>query len=174
MKSRSAIPVWLSDREGAGSCTCRGDELAGREAPIVFKITIAITSQLAQEWKAVFINFVIIVSLAEKCQVGQGVSLACVSAPAVFSRFTTTPSLGATVNMDGAAPYQGVAALFIAQVFHLDLSFIAQLSIVLTITFASIGAAGVPGAGRITLMLVLTTVGIPQQYTKKIGIETGE
>jgi Na+/H+-dicarboxylate symporter len=69
--------------------------------------------------------------------------------------------LGATVNMDGTALYQGVAALFIAQVFHLDLSFIAQLSIVLTATLASIGAAGVPGAGMITLMMVLTTAGIP-------------
>jgi Na+/H+-dicarboxylate symporter len=49
--------------------------------------------------------------------------------------------LGATVNMDGTALYQGVAALFIAQVFHLDLSFITQLSIVLTATLASIGAA---------------------------------
>ena len=69
--------------------------------------------------------------------------------------------LGATVNMDGTALYQGVAAVFIAQVFHMDLSFIAQLSIILTATLASIGAAGVPGAGMITLMMVLTTAGIP-------------
>ena len=69
--------------------------------------------------------------------------------------------LGATVNMDGTALYQGVAAVFIAQVFHLDLSFVAQLSIILTATLASIGAAGVPGAGMITLMMVLTAAGIP-------------
>ena len=69
--------------------------------------------------------------------------------------------LGSTVNMDGTAMYQGVAAVFIAQVFQLDLSLQAQLSIVLTATMASIGAAGVPGAGMITLALVLTTIGVP-------------
>jgi proton glutamate symport protein len=70
--------------------------------------------------------------------------------------------LGSTVNMDGTALYQGVAAVFIAQVFQLELSFTAQLTIVLTATLASIGAAGVPGAGMITLALVLTTAGIPE------------
>ena len=70
--------------------------------------------------------------------------------------------LGSTVNMDGTALYQGVAAVFIAQVFGLDLSIGEQLSIVLAATMASIGAAGVPGAGIVTLALVLTTAGIPQ------------
>ena len=70
--------------------------------------------------------------------------------------------LGSTVNMDGTALYQGVAAVFIAQVFGLDLSIADQLSIVLAATMASIGAAGVPGAGIVTLALVLTTSGIPQ------------
>jgi len=69
--------------------------------------------------------------------------------------------LGSTVNMDGTALYQGVAALFIAQVFGIELSVIDQLSIVLTATAASIGAAGVPGAGMITLALVLTAAQIP-------------
>lgn len=69
--------------------------------------------------------------------------------------------LGSTVNMDGTALYQGVAAVFIAQVFQMELSLPAQLSIVLTATMASIGAAGVPGAGMITLALVLTTLGVP-------------
>jgi Na+/H+-dicarboxylate symporter len=69
--------------------------------------------------------------------------------------------LGATVNMDGTALYQGVAAIFIAQVFGIDLSLGAQLGIVLTATAASIGAAAVPGAGMITLAMVLTTAGIP-------------
>ena len=64
--------------------------------------------------------------------------------------------------MDGTALYQGVAAVFIAQVFGLDLSIADQLSIVLAATMASIGAAGVPGAGIVTLALVLTTSGIPQ------------
>jgi Na+/H+-dicarboxylate symporter len=69
--------------------------------------------------------------------------------------------LGSTVNMDGTALYQGVAAIFIAQVFQVDLSFGDQLGIVLAATAASIGAAGVPGAGMITLAMVLTAAGIP-------------
>ncbi len=69
--------------------------------------------------------------------------------------------LGSTVNMDGTALYQGVAAIFIAQVFGIDLSIGAQLGIVLAATAASIGAAGVPGAGMITLAMVLTSAGIP-------------
>ena len=69
--------------------------------------------------------------------------------------------LGSTVNMDGTALYQGVAAIFIAQVFDISLDFWAQLGIVLTATMASIGAAGVPGAGMVTLAMVLTATGIP-------------
>lgn len=69
--------------------------------------------------------------------------------------------LGATINMDGTALYQGVAAVFIAQVYGIPLNLMDQLMIVLTATMASIGAAGVPGAGIITLTLVLQTIGIP-------------
>ena len=69
--------------------------------------------------------------------------------------------LGSTVNMDGTALYQGVAAVFIAQVFQVDLSIGDQIAIVLTATMASIGAAGVPGAGMVTLAMVLTATGIP-------------
>ena len=69
--------------------------------------------------------------------------------------------LGATINMDGTALYQGVAAVFIAQVYGLPLTMMDQLMIVLTATLASIGAAGVPGAGIVTLTLVLQTIGIP-------------
>jgi Na+/H+-dicarboxylate symporter len=69
--------------------------------------------------------------------------------------------LGATVNMDGTALYQGVAAVFIAQVYGIPLDFTSQLLIVLTATLASIGAAGVPGAGMITLTMVLQTIGVP-------------
>jgi Na+/H+-dicarboxylate symporter len=69
--------------------------------------------------------------------------------------------LGATINMDGTALYQGVAALFIAQVYGLSLTLGDQLTIVLMATLASIGAAGVPGIGIITLTMVLQTLGLP-------------
>ncbi len=69
--------------------------------------------------------------------------------------------LGSTVNMDGTALYQGVAAIFIAQVFQMDLTFGDQVGIVATATMASVGAAGVPGAGMVTLAMVLTASGIP-------------
>ncbi|GAB6098574.1 dicarboxylate/amino acid:cation symporter [Halanaerocella petrolearia] len=69
--------------------------------------------------------------------------------------------LGATINMDGTALYQGVCALFVAQVYGIDLSFVQQLTIVLTATLASIGTAGVPSAGLIMLTLALKSVGLP-------------
>ncbi len=69
--------------------------------------------------------------------------------------------LGATVNMDGTALYQGVAAVFIAQVYGLSLSLADQAAIVLTATLASIGTAAVPGAGIVMLVIVLKAVGVP-------------
>ena len=69
--------------------------------------------------------------------------------------------LGATINMDGTALYQGVCALFIAQAFGVDLAASDYVTIILTATLASVGTAGVPGAGLIMLSLVLTTVGLP-------------
>lgn len=69
--------------------------------------------------------------------------------------------LGATINMDGTALYQGVCVLFIAQFMGVDLSFTQQLIIVLIATLASIGTAGVPGAGLIMLTMVITAVGLP-------------
>lgn len=71
--------------------------------------------------------------------------------------------LGATINMDGTAIYQGVCALFIAQAFGVDLALSDYMLIVATATLASIGTAGVPGAGLIMLSLVLTTVGLPME-----------
>jgi Na+/H+-dicarboxylate symporter len=69
--------------------------------------------------------------------------------------------LGATINMDGTALYQGVCALFIAQVYGIDLTMAQMGTIVLTATLASIGTAGVPGAGLIMLSLVLQAAGLP-------------
>lgn len=69
--------------------------------------------------------------------------------------------LGATINMDGTAIYQGVCAIFIASCFGIQLTFPQMLTIVLTATLASIGTAGVPGAGMVMLAMVLTSVGLP-------------
>ena len=69
--------------------------------------------------------------------------------------------LGTTINMDGTALYQGVTTLFVAQAFGIDLGMPEYITIILTATLASIGTAGVPGAGLIMLTLVLTTVGLP-------------
>ena len=70
--------------------------------------------------------------------------------------------IGATINMDGTSVYQGVAAVFIAQTFGLDLSLSAQLGIIFTATLASIGTAAVPSAGIVMLVIVLAQAGIPE------------
>lgn len=88
----------------------------------------------------------------KRCQENLGV-------PKSICSFTLP--LGATVNMDGTAIYQGICAFFIAQIYGLDLSISAQLTIILTATLASIGTAGVPGAGMIMLGMVLQSVGLP-------------
>ncbi len=72
-----------------------------------------------------------------------------------------TVPLGATINMDGTAIMQGVATVFISQAYNIDISMTGYLMVILTATLASIGTAGVPGVGLITLALVLTQVGLP-------------
>ena len=69
--------------------------------------------------------------------------------------------LGATLNMDGTAIYQGVCSVFIAACYGVDLTFSQMLTIVLTATLASIGTAGVPGSGMVMLAMVLQSVGLP-------------
>ena len=69
--------------------------------------------------------------------------------------------LGATINMDGTSLYQAVGAVFIAQAYGIPLDLPAQLTIVLTATLASIGAAAVPGAGMVMLVIVLGAIGVP-------------
>ena len=76
------------------------------------------------------------------------------------TRSFTIP-MGATINMDGTAIMQGVAALFIAQIYGIDLGINQMITIVLTATLASIGTAGVPGVGMIMLSMVLTSVNLP-------------
>ncbi|NPB05341.1 MAG: dicarboxylate/amino acid:cation symporter [Aquificae bacterium] len=69
--------------------------------------------------------------------------------------------LGATVNMDGTALYEAVAAMFVASVYGIELSLEQQLIILITATLAAIGAAGIPSAGLVTMTLVFTAVGLP-------------
>ena len=71
--------------------------------------------------------------------------------------------LGATINMDGTSLYQAVAAVFIAQAFGIELDLGQQLTIVLTATLASIGAAAVPGAGMVMLVIVLGAINVPTE-----------
>jgi Na+/H+-dicarboxylate symporter len=69
--------------------------------------------------------------------------------------------IGVTINMDGTSCYQAIAAVFIAQVFGLDLTLAQQVTIVLTATLSSIGTPGVPGGSIIMLVIVLSSVGLP-------------
>ena len=71
--------------------------------------------------------------------------------------------LGATINMDGTALYQAVAAVFIAQTLNMSLDLSAQLTIVLTTVLASVGTAAVPGAGIVMLIIILESVGVPSE-----------
>ncbi len=81
--------------------------------------------------------------------------------------------LGATINMDGTALYQAVAVMFVAQIYAVPMGITEQLTIVLTATLASIGAAGVPSAGIITLILVLNSVGLGAQTQAGIALILG-
>ncbi len=79
--------------------------------------------------------------------------------PPYISRFSIP--IGATVNMDGTALYEAVAALFIAQVLGVELTFAQQVIVLITATLAAIGAAGIPSAGLFTMVIVLEAVGLP-------------
>jgi Na+/H+-dicarboxylate symporter len=80
--------------------------------------------------------------------------------------------LGATINMNGTAIYMSVSALFIAQVYGIDLGITDQLLIVLMATMAAIGTAGAPGVGVIMLLMVLNAVGLPDSgFALVIGVE---
>lgn len=81
--------------------------------------------------------------------------------------------LGATINMDGTALYQAVAVMFIAQIYGIQLDLTAQLTVVLTATLASVGAAGVPSAGLITLIIVLQSVGLGDKVEAGIALILG-
>jgi Na+/H+-dicarboxylate symporter len=71
--------------------------------------------------------------------------------------------LGATVNMDGTALYEAAAALFIANLVGIELSFVQQLIVFFTAMIAAIGAPGIPSAGMVTMVMVLQSVGLPAE-----------
>lgn len=83
-----------------------------------------------------------------------------------------TLPVGATINMDGTSLYQAVSAVFIAQIMGIDLTLFQQITIVLTCTLASVGAAGVPGAGVVMLVIVLQAINVPVEGIALIlGVE---
>ena len=71
--------------------------------------------------------------------------------------------IGSTINMDGTALYQAAVALFVAQGLGLDLSLLQQITIAITVVLASVGAAGIPGAGIIMLTTVFASIGLPME-----------
>jgi len=86
------------------------------------------------------------------------------------SVYSFTLPLGATINMDGTALYQGVCALFIGFAIGSPLTFAQQMTVILTAVLASIGTAGVPGAGAIMLLLVLNSVGLPVEPGSPVAL----
>ncbi|MGB8953167.1 MAG: dicarboxylate/amino acid:cation symporter [Candidatus Aminicenantales bacterium] len=101
------------------------------------------------------------------------VAMECVQKQGVSREFSSfVIPLGATINMDGTALYQGISAVFIAQIYGMQLSIGDQLTIVLMATLASVGTAGVPSSGIITLVMVLKQIGIPMEGLALIlGVE---
>ena len=80
--------------------------------------------------------------------------------------------LGATINMDGTALYEAVAAVFIANAIGMPLTFEQQVVVVVTATLAAIGAAGVPSAGLVTMIIVLESVGLPAEaYALVVAVD---
>jgi len=94
------------------------------------------------------------------------VTMECATVKAGISKRSTdfVLPLGATINMDGTALYEAVAAIFIAQAIGMELTMLQQLVIAVTATLAAIGAAGIPEAGLVTMIIVLNAVGLPIEY----------
>jgi Na+/H+-dicarboxylate symporter len=94
------------------------------------------------------------------------VTMECAEMNAGISKRSTefVIPLGATINMDGTALYEAAAAIFIAQAIGFDLSLSQQVIIAVTATLAAIGAAGIPEAGLVTMLIVLNAVGLPVEY----------
>jgi len=98
------------------------------------------------------------------------VTMECAHLKAGISKRSTefVLPLGATINMDGTALYEAAAAIFIAQVIGIELTLLEQLTIAVTATLAAIGAAGIPEAGLVTMLIVLNAVNLPVEYVTLI------
>ncbi|MDG2223640.1 MAG: dicarboxylate/amino acid:cation symporter [Rubripirellula sp.] len=98
------------------------------------------------------------------------VTMECAESQAGVSERSTNfvLPLGATINMDGTALYEAAAAIFIAQVIGMDMTLMQQVTIALTATLAAIGAAGIPEAGLVTMLIVLNAVGLPVEFVSLI------
>ena len=98
------------------------------------------------------------------------VTMECANLNAGVSKRSTefVLPLGATINMDGTALYEAAAAIFIAQAIGMPLDFLQQLTIAVTATLAAIGAAGIPEAGLVTMLIVLNAVNLPVEYVPLI------
>ena len=93
------------------------------------------------------------------------VTMECAEKAGISKRSTEfVIPLGATINMDGTALYEAAAAIFIAQAIGIDLSMTDQVLIAVTATLAAIGAAGIPEAGLVTMVIVLNAVNLPIEY----------
>jgi Na+/H+-dicarboxylate symporter len=94
------------------------------------------------------------------------ITMECAATKAGVSRQSTefVLPLGATINMDGTALYEAVAAIYIAQAIGIELDLTQQITVAITATLAAIGAAGIPEAGLVTMIIVLGAVGLPVEY----------
>ncbi|MBN1969636.1 MAG: dicarboxylate/amino acid:cation symporter [Candidatus Delongbacteria bacterium] len=124
-------------------------KLIGRLSPIIFFKKFYSTMLVAFSTSSSNATIPVTMSTVEK-KMGTSRSIASFSIP-----------FGATINMDGTAIMQGVAVVFIAQVYGINLTISDFLLVIATATLASVGTAGVPGVGLITLSMVLTQVGLP-------------
>ena len=127
--------------------------------PVVAENGPAVLGSLAKVLLVAYLGYILHAIIVYSFTVEVGAGMNPIGASREVASFVLP--LGATINMDGTAIYQGVCSVFIASCFGITLTFPQMLTIVLTATLASIGTAGVPGAGMVMLAMVLSSVGLP-------------